>query len=233
MPNDDHAPGHLALPPSQRRALLAEATLHYGTAPSPFGTVLLGWTPLGVCYLAFCDEAADDTAASAPGRTVVDARDELHTLWPAAAYQPDDAAAATQVSKLFADTAQAGQHALVLCGTDFQIKVWQTLIDTKPGERLSYRQLAQRIGHPQAVRAVGSALARNCIAYLIPCHRVVRSSGDSGRFRWGGARKRALLAWETAQAGHPDRHNQGGRDPTYPAFRLFQASTSTISPPNS
>jgi AraC family transcriptional regulator of adaptative response/methylated-DNA-[protein]-cysteine methyltransferase len=87
---------------------------------------------------------------------------------------------------------------LLLRGTNFQIKVWEALIHTRPGDVMSYGQLASRIGQPRAHRAVGTALSRNDIGYLIPCHRVIQESGEVGQYRWGADRKRAIQAWEQA-----------------------------------
>jgi AraC family transcriptional regulator of adaptative response/methylated-DNA-[protein]-cysteine methyltransferase len=89
----------------------------------------------------------------------------------------------------------------VLRGTNFQIKVWEALIQTQPGAVLSYSQMAQKIGQPQAQRAVGSALARNDMGYLIPCHRVIQGTGDTGQYRWRAERQIAMQAWEQSALG--------------------------------
>ncbi|MEK9951054.1 MAG: MGMT family protein, partial [Curvibacter sp.] len=102
-------------------------------------------------------------------------------------------------------------------GTPFQLKVWEALLRLPPGRRVSYTQLATLAGQPRAQRAVGSALAANTIAYLIPCHRVIRESGESGHYRWGDERKSAMLAWEVAHT--PSAPEQASRAPE-PARRL-------------
>ena len=161
--------------------------LHHGIGASPFGTVVLGWTAQGVCELAFCDEA------------IVTAGAELQARWPHAELRRQDDQASKMLDLIFAPTAAPPRLPVVLRGTGFQVRVWQALMHSAPGERLSYRELARRAGCPGAVRAVGGALARNCIAWLIPCHRVIRESGEVGQFRWGSTRKLAMQGWEWAR----------------------------------
>jgi AraC family transcriptional regulator of adaptative response/methylated-DNA-[protein]-cysteine methyltransferase len=160
----------------------------WGQAATPFGDALLGWTPRGLCYLAFLD-------GDAAGR-----RQELQAAWPAAQLQRDDAQARCWMAQVFPATPQPGRLHLLLRGTNFQLKVWEALLRLPPGQRVSYTQLAALAGAPKAQRAVGSALAANQIGWLIPCHRVIRESGDSGHYRWGGERKVAMLAWEAGRA---------------------------------
>ena len=96
---------------------------------------------------------------------------------------------------------QAQPFHLLLRGTNFQIKVWQALLPIPPGALVSYRDLAAYVGEPKASRAVGRAVAENPVAYLIPCHRVITSAGEAHRYRWGTARKKAMLGWEAGAAG--------------------------------
>lgn len=158
----------------------------YGFGPSPFGDVLLGWTARGICHFAFTgtDEAAMSTALAA--------------LWPAATLRRDDTQARALLRQIFPHSSARGSVHLLLRGTNFQIKVWEALIRTAPGQVLTYRQLARQLGKPDAARAVGSAVAANSIGYLIPCHRVIREGGDVGQYRWGSERKLALIGWEAA-----------------------------------
>ena len=158
----------------------------YGFGPSPFGDVLLGWTARGICHFAFTgtDEAAMSTALAA--------------LWPAANLRRDDTQARALLRQIFPHSSARGSVHLLLRGTNFQIKVWEALIRTAPGQVLTYRQLARQLGKPDAARAVGSAVAANSIGYLIPCHRVIREGGDVGQYRWGSERKLALIGWEAA-----------------------------------
>lgn len=163
--------------------------LGFGRAVTPFGEALVGWTARGLCHLAFLD--GDDALRVA----------ELASQWPAAQRERDDARAQQWLDQVFATMPQRGSLHLVLRGTNFQLKVWEALLKVEPSRVVSYTQLAQLAGVPKAQRAVGSALAANTIGYLIPCHRVIRESGDFGPYRWGGERKAAMLAWEAAQAG--------------------------------
>lgn len=177
-----------AMTPGEIKAGGAGVTLGWGCAITPFGEALAAWTPRGLCYLAFLDGDLDARSA------------ELAAAWPAAQRQRDDAQAQQWMARVFPGTPQPGRLHLLLRGTNFQLKVWEALVRLPPGQRVSYTQLAGLAGAPRAQRAVGSALAANQIAYLIPCHRVIRDSGDSGQYRWGSVRKDALLAWEAAQA---------------------------------
>ena len=108
--------------------------------------------------------------------------------------------AADWLARIFPQTPMRGSLHLLLRGTNFQIKVWEALLRIPAGEVVSYRTLARMTGNPRAQRAVGTALAHNRIALLIPCHRVIRESGDVGQYRWGSERKSALLAYESAAA---------------------------------
>jgi AraC family transcriptional regulator of adaptative response/methylated-DNA-[protein]-cysteine methyltransferase len=175
-----------AMTPGEYKLAGQGLTIGYGFAPSPFGRALAAWTPRGVCYFAFCVDGDDAMVA------------ELAALWPRAVLARDDAGALALLQQMFPSAPTRGRVHLVLRGTNFQIKVWEALVHTEFGQVLSYQRLAQRIGAPRASRAVGSAVAANTIGYLIPCHRVIRESGDTGQYRWGPQRKQALLAWESA-----------------------------------
>jgi AraC family transcriptional regulator of adaptative response/methylated-DNA-[protein]-cysteine methyltransferase len=125
-------------------------------------------------------------------------------VWPHATWTHDDAGAARWLGQAFAMDTPATDAAppvrLLLRGTNFQVQVWKALLAVAPGEVVSYQALAARIGRPRAARAVGTAVAANTIACLIPCHRVIRESGDFGQYRWGPVRKAALLAREACAA---------------------------------
>ncbi|WP_299197418.1 methylated-DNA--[protein]-cysteine S-methyltransferase [uncultured Amphritea sp.] len=177
-----------AMTPGEIKAAGSGVELHYGLAPSPFGLVLAGWTRRGLCYLAFLDEDLTERSA------------ELLQQWPNATVIADDAGALALLEKIFPSTPQPGKLHLLLRGTNFQIKVWEALLDTRPGQLCSYSQLAAATGSPKAQRAIGSAVAANIIGYLIPCHRVIRESGESGNYRWSPERKLAIHSWEYAHA---------------------------------
>lgn len=187
-----------AMTPGEIRSRGAGVELAYGCAGTPFGTALIGWTPRGVCHFAFCD--GDDEARIA----------ELHAEWPLALRRADPAGAAALAARVFPRVPGRGELHVVLRGTNFQIKVWEALLRTAPGERVSYSRLAAMAGAPAAQRAVGSALAANAVAWLIPCHRVIRGSGETGQYRWGPSRKWAMLGWEAARAGGDEAASAGG-----------------------
>lgn len=154
--------------------------IRYGFHPTPFGECLLATTDRGICALRFSDGLR-----------------ELRDEWRVAEFVPDQAGTGVLCRQVF----RVGDKPihLHLRGTNFQLKVWQALLAIPPGKLVTYGDLASVIGAPRAQRAVGSAVGQNPIAYLIPCHRVIRSLGVIGNYRWGHERKRALLGWEAAQ----------------------------------
>ncbi len=167
----------------------------YGVGESPFGSVFLAWTPRGICQFAFLNQM-DQTCEALALR--------LKQAWPRASMRQDDSQARLRLDEIFQASPSPRHVHLMLRGTNFQIKVWEALIKTQPGDVLSYQQVAQRIGHPRSQRAVGTALSLNDIGVLIPCHRVIQGSGDPGQYRWGAPRKMALQIWEHAsKVGEP------------------------------
>lgn len=181
-----------AMTPGEIKSCGTGVTIGYGYSKTPFGTALIGWTERGICYLAFCsgDEARH--------------LDELKSQWCCAEIEEDTRQANRYCTQIFPTTPTPGKLHLVLRGTNFQIKVWEALLKIAPGKRVSYGQLAQQLGMPNAQRAVGTAVAKNNIGFLIPCHRVIKSTGESGNYRWGSTRKQAMHIWE---GGHPLRNN--------------------------
>ncbi len=165
-------------------------TIRWGSGETPFGDALIGATERGVCWLAFPD---DD------GRS--DAVEDLRESFCNAEFREDQATAALWRDRIF--TPQGGCDGeplpVLLSGTNFQLKVWEALLKVPSGGLCSYQDLAALMGRPTATRAVASAVAANHIAYLIPCHRVIRSMGAFGQYRWGAARKQAIVGWEQAQ----------------------------------
>ncbi len=117
----------------------------------------------------------------------------MRSLWPQAQWVHDEPAVGQVLAQAFSESPRA--H-LLLRGSPFQLKVWEALIRTEPGRVLSYSELARRCGNPKAARAVGTAVASNTVAVLVPCHRVVRESAEIGQYRWGPVRKQALQHWE-------------------------------------
>lgn len=174
-----------AVTPGEVRAWGADLEITYGFGPTPFGPVLAATTRRGVCHLQF-------------GFDTDRALDALRDDWPLARLTRDDDALAGTIQSIFADGRSEQPLHLLLRGTNFQVKVWEALLRIPAGEAVSYGTLARMTGNPRAQRAVGTALANNRIALLIPCHRVIRESGDIGQYRWGSERKSALLAYESA-----------------------------------
>ncbi len=158
--------------------------IQYGICSTPFGEAILGWTLRGICYLQFINTSQ---------QTVID---ELYRQWPNAIITLNREEAEIKGNDIFSPSLERGKIHLLLKGTNFQIKVWEALINTSSSQQLSYSQVSKLIDSPKASRAVGSALANNTIGYLIPCHRVIKSNGDIGNYRWGIERKTAMLAWE-------------------------------------
>lgn len=169
----------------------AGVEITFGTAATPFGTAVLGRTGRGVCHLSFIDPAPGAADGSIAG-----ARAEVMEQWPEAALRRDDAAARSLADALFA----GDRPPLHVRGTNFQLRVWSALLAIPEGHVAAYGDVAAGVGRPAAARAVAGAVARNRVAWLIPCHRVIRKVGEAGGYRWGTTRKRAMLAWEAAGA---------------------------------
>ena len=165
-------------------------TISAGFAPSVFGTCLVAEGRRGICHLSFVEEGNERHAWSG-----------LQADWPNAVLRRDDSASAMLANRIFARPVNARSRPALRAfvrGTPFQVRVWRALLQVAPGELTTYRRLAAAAGIPEAARAVGTAVGKNPLAYLIPCHRVIRETGVIGKYRWGTTRKRAMLARETA-----------------------------------
>lgn len=163
----------------------AGVPIRWGLAPSPFGEAVVMATDKGICGLGFAEDMGREAATQ-----------DLMRRWPAATFHRDDAAIAPLAAAAF-----GGQDTpLHLIGAPFQIKVWEALLAIPSGHVTTYSEIAGAIGHDKAVRAVGTAVGRNPISFLIPCHRALRKSGGLGGYHWGLPVKRAMLAWEGARA---------------------------------
>jgi AraC family transcriptional regulator of adaptative response/methylated-DNA-[protein]-cysteine methyltransferase len=185
-------------------------TISAGLGDSPFGTCVIAEGPRGICHLSFV--ASDDGAAELA---------KLQESWPQARLHRDDATAARLAARIFQRPGRSdSQPALraFVRGTAFQVRVWRALLQVRPGTLVSYGRLAASLGRPAAARAVGAAVAQNPLAFLIPCHRVIRETGVVGEYRWGAIRKRAIVAWESAPH-FPQRSVIGG----LPAGRTHSA----------
>jgi len=169
-------------------------TISYGFHPTPFGEILLGSTERGICNLSFVMPS---------GRSA--ALEVLHKNWPKALLAENPSITQPLVAGIFRTSLQNAEHPLhlYLSGSNFQLKVWEALLRIPSGNVVSYRDIAGYLGEPNASRAVGNALARNPVAVLIPCHRVIHSLGEFGNYHYGEARKVALLGWEMAKVAYP------------------------------
>jgi len=166
--------------------------ISYGFHPTPFGECLLAITKRGLSNLIFVEGEGRDAALA-----------ELRDVWKQADLQYAARRTAALAEQIFTFMAggEPGPLALHLHGTNFQIKVWEALLSIPPGLVTTYEGIARQIGSPRATRAVGNAVGRNPIPALIPCHRVIRKLGEFGGYRFGTARKKAMLGWEMTQAG--------------------------------
>jgi O-6-methylguanine DNA methyltransferase len=174
--------------PGTRPALLEHAPpdIRWGEAPCPFGTCRIADCNAGICHLSFVDDPAGDAVA-----------EEIHHNWPEARVTIDHAHARQLVAKMFFPQAAAELiRPLLVVGTAFQIAVWQALLEIPAGGTIGYGELAAQLGKPGAARATGTAVGANPIAWLIPSHRVLPAAGGTGGYRWGSARKAAMLSWE-------------------------------------
>lgn len=177
-----------AMSPGEVKAMGAGLVLTYGFHPSPFGEALYVMAPRGLAGIAFADDQEF---------TRTHALDDMKSRWPMARFVEDPNASASVARSVF----NPGTENIDVClmGTPFQIQVWKALLAIPAGAATTYGDIAQHIDRPKAVRAVGTAVGRNPISFLIPCHRVLRKSGALGGYHWGLTRKRAILVWEQAQ----------------------------------
>ena len=183
-----------AVTPGEFKHRGAGLTINVGFHPTPFGEILLGSTDRGICSISF---------VMPEGRLF--ALEALQADWPRATLVEKPALAQHLVSQIFHPSSQIAVQPLhlYLSGSNFQLKVWEALLRIPSGNVVSYRDVASYLGEPNASRAVGNALARNPVAVLIPCHRVIHSLGEFGNYHYGEARKVALLGWEMAQVAYP------------------------------
>ena len=161
--------------------------INYSFAESPFGRLLVASTTKGICYMAFYEDPDQ-------------AFEELQQLFPNAGYQQLLDQLQQNALYIFStDWSRLSELKLHLKGTDFQIKVWETLLKIPTGDLATYADIANELQNPKANRAVGSAVGKNPVAFLIPCHRVIKSTGELGQYHWGTAKKTAMIGWEAAR----------------------------------
>jgi len=175
-----------ALTPGEVRKHAAGVQLSFGFGESIFGRALVAWTQRGLSFLGFCDEFGRDRSL-----------ESLKAQWKNAHFVEDSETARHWLDRIFTRRANEPLE-LWLHGSAFQLKVWQALLAIPEGTHATYGQIAQHIGKPRAARAVGTAIGSNPIAWIIPCHRVIRQAGETGGYRWGGLTKKALIGFDVA-----------------------------------
>jgi AraC family transcriptional regulator of adaptative response/methylated-DNA-[protein]-cysteine methyltransferase len=182
---------HEAVTPGTYRARGEGLAIRYGFHPSPFGTALVMATEYGLAGLAFADDGAETATLAGMMRR-----------WPKAAYVEDPAATASFARRIFDPQQWSPETPLriVLIGSDFEIRVWEALLKVPFGRATTYSDVARHIERPKAARAVGAAVGKNPISFVVPCHRVLGRSGSLTGYHWGLTRKRAILGWEAGIA---------------------------------
>lgn len=168
--------------------------INYSFADTPFGKIIAASTDKGVCHMAFVDEGERR------------AFDHLRSIFPNAKYVlSPDTKQQHALSVFDRDWNRLEEIKLHLKGTEFQLKVWEILLKIPAGGLATYADLATKSGYNGACRAVGTAVGKNPVAFLIPCHRVIKATGEPGNYHWGEMRKNAIIAWEAAHKDFPDR----------------------------
>ena len=176
-----------AVTPGEFKKRGAGLRISCGFHASPFGECLLAVTDRGICAMYFVTSNREAVL------------EEVRSRWPGADFAENPEITGRYLDRIFPRNSRTGKLPIDLRGTNFQIKVWQALLEIPPGAVVPYEQLAARVGNPKASRAVGSAVGQNPIAFIIPCHRVIRKVGAIGGYHGGVDRKRAMLAWEAAR----------------------------------
>jgi len=181
---------HEAMSPGEWKTGGEGLEIRYGFHPSPFGTALVMMTKRGLCGLAFSDPGKENAALK-----------DMRMRWKNARYVEDSAATADIAARIFQSERWKPDTPLrvVLIGTDFEVRVWETLLKVPLGRAATYSDVAKKIGKPNAPRAVGAAVGKNPISFVVPCHRIVGSNGALTGYHWGLTRKRAMLGWEQAK----------------------------------
>jgi AraC family transcriptional regulator of adaptative response/methylated-DNA-[protein]-cysteine methyltransferase len=179
-----------AMTPGEFKTLGERLDISFGFCDSPFGACLLAVTKRGICHLGFVE-----------GKNQSEALDQMYETWPGALFTERTEQIHPVVERIFSngDPGDPRSFNLLIKGTNFQINVWKALLGIPEGCVVSYRDVASQLGNSKAYRAVANAVAMNPIALLIPCHRVISNSGEMHKYRWGSARKKALIGWEAAR----------------------------------
>jgi len=181
---------HEAMSPGEWKAGGEGLTITYGFHPSPFGHALVMATPRGLAGLAFADPGAEAATFA-----------DMQRRWPKARYVEDARATAPLARRIFDPKLWRAEQPLrvVLIGTDFEVRVWETLLRIPMGRAATYSDIAAKVCTTKAARAVGAAVGKNPVSFVVPCHRVIGKSGNLTGYHWGLTRKRAMLGWEAGQ----------------------------------
>ena len=187
---------HEAMTPGDYKARGAGIVIRWAFHPSPFGSALVMVTERGLAGLAFADQGGEAAALA-----------DMRSRWPQADYAEDREATAPYARRVFdRDTWRADQPLrIVMIGSDFEVRVWETLLRLPLGRATTYSDIAAHIGRPAAARAVGTAVGKNPLCFVVPCHRVLGKGGDLRGYHWGLTRKRAILGWEASLLGADER----------------------------
>ena len=182
---------HEAMTPGAYKARGEGIVIRYGFHPSPFGSALVMVTDHGLAGLAFADRGGEPAALA-----------DMRARWPRATYEEDAGATGPYVRRIFDPATWRPDRPLrvVMIGSDFEISVWETLLRVPFASATTYSDIAARIGRPSAARAVGTAIGRNPISFVVPCHRILGKGGSLCGYHWGLTRKRAILGWEAGIA---------------------------------
>lgn len=184
-----------AVTPAEYKQRGSGIRIEYGFHATPFGNCLIGVTERGICWLSFI-------ASDQEGRYALE---EMKASWYNSVFHEDQDLTKNFIVRIFEATSPKKLH-LFVKGTNFQVKVWEALLRIPAGGLTTYQDIARRIQSPKAQQAVGSAVGSNCIAYLIPCHRVIRKDGILGEYRWSSVRKKSMIGWEMARYDTPNNH---------------------------
>ena len=181
---------HEAMSPGEWKSGGDGLTISYGFHPSPFGTALVMATERGLAGLAFADPGEEAAALA-----------DMRSRWPKASYVDDKARTAVLARRIFDPKLWRADRPLrvVLIGTDFEVRVWEALLRIPMGRATTYSDIAVKLGATKAARAVGAAVGKNPVSFVVPCHRVLGKSGDITGYHWGLTRKRAMLGWEAGR----------------------------------
>jgi AraC family transcriptional regulator of adaptative response/methylated-DNA-[protein]-cysteine methyltransferase len=181
---------HEAMSPGEFKTGGEGLTIAYGFHPCPFGVALVMTTPRGLAGLGMAD----------PGKEASALRD-MKSRWPRATYVEDTAGTAPTARRIFDPRTWRKEQPLrvIMIGTDFEVRVWEKLLQIPMGAAATYSNIAAQVGSPKGARAVGAAVGKNPVCFVVPCHRIIGKSGDITGYHWGLTRKRAMLGWEAGR----------------------------------